>query len=38
MEILDPGKNAEGFEVDVCLRGVDQRISCANDVAPQTAR
>jgi predicted Zn finger-like uncharacterized protein len=38
LEILDPGKNAEGFEIDVCLRGVDQRISCANDVAAQAAR
>jgi predicted Zn finger-like uncharacterized protein len=36
--ILDPGKNAEGFEIDVCLRGADQRISCANDVAPQAKR
>jgi predicted Zn finger-like uncharacterized protein len=36
LDILDPGKNAEGFEIDVCLRGVDQRISCANDVAAQT--
>jgi predicted Zn finger-like uncharacterized protein len=34
--ILDPGKNAEGFEIDVCVRGVDRRISCANDVAAQT--
>jgi Protein of unknown function (DUF3426) len=38
LDILDPGKNAEGFEVDVCLRGADQRISCANDVAAQTTR
>lgn len=38
LDILDPGKNAEGFEIDVCLRGVDQRISCANDAAPQTKR
>jgi predicted Zn finger-like uncharacterized protein len=38
LEILDPGKNAEGFEIDVCLRGVDRKISCANDVAPQTPR
>jgi predicted Zn finger-like uncharacterized protein len=38
LEILDPGKNAEGFEIDVCLRGADQRISCANDVAPQAKR
>ena len=35
LEFLDPGKNAEGFEIDVCLRGIDQRISCANDGAPQ---
>jgi predicted Zn finger-like uncharacterized protein len=38
LEILDPGKNAEGFEIDVCLRGVDQKIACANDVAPQAKR
>jgi len=36
LAILDPGKNAEGFEIDVCLRGADQRVACANDVAPQT--
>ncbi len=36
LRILDPGKNAEGFEVDVCLRSVDKRISCANAVAAQT--
>jgi hypothetical protein len=38
LEILDPGQNAEGFEIDVCLRGADQRISCANDVAAQAKR
>jgi Protein of unknown function (DUF3426) len=38
LKILDPGKNAEGFEIDVCLRGADQRISCANDVATQPKR
>ena len=38
LAILDPGKDAEGFEIDVCLRGADQRISCANDVAPQAKR
>jgi predicted Zn finger-like uncharacterized protein len=38
LEILDPGKNAEGFEIDVCLRGVDQKIACQGDVAPQTKR
>jgi predicted Zn finger-like uncharacterized protein len=36
LEILDPGKNAEGFEIDVCVRGAGQRIACANDVAPQS--
>jgi hypothetical protein len=38
LQILDPGKNAEGFEIDVCLRRVDQKIVCANDVAPQGKR
>jgi predicted Zn finger-like uncharacterized protein len=36
LDILDPGKDAEGFEIDVCLRGVDQKISCAGDAATQT--
>jgi hypothetical protein len=36
LDILDPGKDAEGFEIDVCLRGVDQKISCAGDAAAQT--
>ena len=35
LAILDPGKDAEGFEIDVCLRGVDRKISCASDVAAQ---
>lgn len=35
LEILDPGKDAEGFEIDVCLRGIDQKISCAADAAAQ---
>jgi predicted Zn finger-like uncharacterized protein len=34
LDILDPGKDAEGFEIDVCLRGADQRIACAGDAAP----
>jgi hypothetical protein len=34
LDILDPGKNAEGFEIDVCLRGADRKVSCANDKAP----
>jgi hypothetical protein len=35
LEILDPGKNAEGFEIDVCLRGADQKIACQSDASPQ---
>jgi len=33
MDILDPGKSAEGFEIDVCLRGADRKVACANDAA-----
>ncbi len=33
INILDPGKDAEGFEIDVCLRTADHRIACANDLA-----
>ncbi len=33
MDILDPGKSAEGFEIDVCLRAADRRVACANDAA-----
>jgi predicted Zn finger-like uncharacterized protein len=35
LDIVDPGKDAEGFEIDVCVRGIDQKISCAGDVATQ---
>jgi predicted Zn finger-like uncharacterized protein len=35
LDILDPGKNAEGFEIDVCLRGADQRIACQSDASVQ---
>jgi hypothetical protein len=38
LDILDPGKNAEGFEIDVCLRGADRKVSCANDKAPAQAK
>jgi predicted Zn finger-like uncharacterized protein len=38
MDILDPGKSAEGFEIDVCLRGADKKISCANDAVAQAKR
>jgi len=33
VDILDPGKSAEGFELDVCLRGADALVSCANEAA-----
>lgn len=35
LDIVDPGKDAEGFEIDVCVRGADQKLSCAGDVATQ---
>jgi predicted Zn finger-like uncharacterized protein len=38
LDILDPGKNAEGFEIDVCLRSTDRRVACANDRAPAQAK
>lgn len=33
IDIVDPGKDAEGFEIDVCLRGETQAIYCENDAA-----
>jgi hypothetical protein len=33
IDIVDPGNDAEGFEIDVCTRGADQRIVCANDLS-----
>lgn len=33
LNILDPGKDAEGFVIDVCLRGAGRRIQCADDAA-----
>ncbi len=38
LEILDPGKDAEGFEIDVCLRRSDQKIACAGDAAAQARK
>ena len=38
LDIVDPGKDAEGFEIDVCVRGADQKISCTGDVATQAKR
>jgi hypothetical protein len=34
LDIQDPGKDAEGFEIDVCLRS-GQTIACAADAATQ---
>jgi hypothetical protein len=36
LDIVDPGKDAEGFEIDVCIRRIDKTIACASDVAPPT--
>jgi hypothetical protein len=36
LDIVDPGKDAEGFEIDVCVRGADQKVTCAGDAAAQT--
>jgi predicted Zn finger-like uncharacterized protein len=38
LDILDPGKSAEGFEIDVCLRAPDRRVACANEKAPAQAK
>ena len=32
--IVDPGKDAVGFEIDVCLRDDERHVNCANDPAP----
>lgn len=33
LDILDPGKEAEGFEIDVCVRSVEKQLLCAGDKA-----
>jgi predicted Zn finger-like uncharacterized protein len=35
LDIQDPGQDAEGFEIDLCLRGPEQMIACAADAATQ---
>ena len=37
LDIQDPGKDAEGYELDVCLRAAE-RVVCAADAAPQGAK
>jgi predicted Zn finger-like uncharacterized protein len=34
VDIQDPGRSAESFELDVCLRDADGRVRCAGDNAP----
>jgi predicted Zn finger-like uncharacterized protein len=36
LDILDPGKDAEGFEIDVCVRSAGRKLACAGDAAPLT--
>ncbi len=33
VDIQDPGKDAESFELDVCLRSADGKVHCASDQA-----
>jgi predicted Zn finger-like uncharacterized protein len=33
--LVDPGRTAEGFEIDTCARDADQHTVCANDAAPR---
>ncbi|MDP8984796.1 MAG: DUF3426 domain-containing protein [Pseudomonadota bacterium] len=35
LDLVDPGNDAEGFEIDVCLRGSDKKTVCADDSATQ---
>jgi predicted Zn finger-like uncharacterized protein len=37
LNILDPGKDAEGFEIDVCIRGAEKKTVCAGDAAAAAA-
>ncbi len=34
LDIVDPGNDAEGFEIDVCVRGIDKKTLCVGDAAP----
>jgi predicted Zn finger-like uncharacterized protein len=37
LDIRDPGKDAEGFEIDVCVRSPVKKILCAGDAAAADA-
>jgi predicted Zn finger-like uncharacterized protein len=36
LDILDPGKDAEGFEIEVCVRNAMNKLSCRADAGPPT--
>jgi predicted Zn finger-like uncharacterized protein len=38
LNILDPGKDAEGFEIDICIRNAEKRIVCAADAGAGAAK
>jgi predicted Zn finger-like uncharacterized protein len=38
LNILDPGKDAEGFEIDVCIRSIEKKVVCAGDVGAAAGR
>ncbi len=38
LAIKDPGKDAEGFEIDVCLRTAERRVACAADGGTPAAK
>jgi predicted Zn finger-like uncharacterized protein len=33
LDIVDPGKDAESFEIDVCVRDADRKLHCAGDAS-----
>lgn len=37
VDLQDPGKEAEAFEIDVCLRGADRMVTCAGEAAEAAA-
>lgn len=37
LDIVDPGKDAEGFEIDVCLRNAKGKITCVGDATAPAA-
>ena len=37
LDIVDPGNDAEGFQIDVCVRGTDKKTLCVGDAAATDA-